>query len=117
DPRGKLQLVTLRVVLDGLVDKPRLESFRPKATVPAKPLTTRQAFFDETGWVDCPIYQREALAAGQKFSGPAIVVETGSTTVVAPGDRGEIDDLGNIIIHVASRHVVSERQSEKAEVL
>ncbi|WP_213775249.1 hydantoinase/oxoprolinase family protein [Bradyrhizobium sp. dw_78] len=113
DPRGKLQLVTLRVVLDGLVDKPRLESFRPKATVPAKPVVSRQAFFDESGWVDCPVYQREALAAGQKFVGPAIIVETGSTTVVAPGDRGEIDNLGNIIIHVASRHSVSERQLEK----
>jgi N-methylhydantoinase A len=117
DPRGKLQLVTLRVVLDGLVDKPRLESFRPKASGPAQPVATRQAFFDETGWVDCPVYQREALAAGQKFSGPAIVVETGSTTVVAPGDRGEIDDLGNIIIHVASRHVVPERQPHNAGAL
>jgi N-methylhydantoinase A len=114
DPRGKLQLVTLRVVLDGLVDKPRLESFQPKATVPAKPVTTRQAFFDESGWVDCPVYQRDAMAAGQKFSGPAIVVETGSTTVISPGDRGEIDDLGNIIIHVASRHIVPERQPEAA---
>ncbi|HVX75742.1 MAG TPA: hydantoinase/oxoprolinase family protein [Bradyrhizobium sp.] len=117
DPRGKLQLVTLRVVLDGLVEKPRLESFRPKASAPAKPIATRQAYFDETGWVDCPVYQRDALAAGQKFAGPAIVMETGSTIVVAPGDRGEIDDLGNIIIHVASRHVVSERQQEKAEAL
>lgn len=114
DPRGKLQLVTLRVVLDGLVDKPRLESFRPKATVHAKPVATRQAFFDETGWVDCPVYQRDALAAGQKFTGPAIVVETGSTTVVSPGDRGEVDDFGNIIVHVASRHAVTERQTEEA---
>ena len=114
DPGGKLQLVTLRVVLDGLVEKPRLESFRPKATRLAQPVATRQAFFDETDWVDCPVYEREALAAGQKFSGPAIVVETGSTTVVAPGDRGEIDDLGNIIIHVPSRHVVLERKPEQA---
>jgi N-methylhydantoinase A len=85
--------------------------------VAAKPVTTRQAFFEETDWVECPVYQREALAAGQQLSGPAIVVETGSTTVIAPGDRGEIDELGNIIIHVASRHAVSPRQPESAGAL
>ena len=117
DPRGKLQLVTLRVVLDGLVEKPRLESFRPKSLSAAKPVTSRKAYFEETGWVECPVYQREALAAGQRLLGPAIVVETGSTTVIAPGDRGEIDDLGNIIIQVASRHAVPAQQPESAGVL
>jgi N-methylhydantoinase A len=114
DPRGKLQLVTLRVVLDGLVEKPHLESFRPKSSAAAKPVTSRKAYFDETGWVESPVYQREALAAGQQLSGPAIVVETGSTTVIAPGDRGEIDDLGNIIIQVASRHAVPAQRPESA---
>ena len=78
---------------------------------------SRKAYFEETGWVECPVYQREALAAGQQVSGPAIVVETGSTTVIAPGDRGEIDDLGNIIIQVASRHAVPAQQPEIAGVL
>jgi N-methylhydantoinase A len=100
-----------------VVEKPRLESFRPKSSVAAEPVTSRKAFFEETGWVDCPVYQREALAAGQQLSGPAIVVETGSTTVIAPGDRGEIDDLGDIIIQVASRYAVSARQPESAGVL
>jgi N-methylhydantoinase A len=114
DPRGKLELVTLRVVLDGLVDKPLLESFRPKASSPARPITVRQTYFDETGWVDCPVYQRDALCAGERFSGPAIVLETGSTTVVLPGDRVVIDDFGNIVIDVASRHVATGRKAEQA---
>jgi N-methylhydantoinase A len=105
DPRGKVELVTLRVVLDGIVDKPRLESFRPKAATIGQPVTTTKTYFDETGWVTCPVYQRETLAVGQTFTGPAIVVETGSTTVVLPGDRVEIDEVSNIIIKVASRHV------------
>ncbi len=113
DPRGKLQLVTLRVVADGIVDKPRLESFRPKATQPADPVTSRSAYFDETGWVQCPVYQRSLLAAGQQFDGPAIVMETGSTTVISPGDKGEIDELGNIIIRVASRHTITGQTSAR----
>jgi N-methylhydantoinase A len=114
DPRGKLELVTLRVVLDGLVEKPLLEGFRPKATYPTAPITVRQTYFDETGWIDCPVYQREALCAGEKFIGPAIIVETGSTTLVSPGDKVKIDDYGNILIEVASRYVATECKSERS---
>jgi N-methylhydantoinase A len=116
DPRGKLELVTLRVVLDGLVEKPLLEGFRPKATRPSTPTTVRQTYFDETGWIDCPVYQRDSLRAAEEFIGPAIIVETGSTTVVSPGDKVKIDDYGNIIIDVASRHVAIKSKSEKAGV-
>jgi N-methylhydantoinase A len=36
------------------------------------------------------------------FSGPAIVEDPGTTTVVHPGNRVEIDGYGNIIIHLAA---------------
>jgi N-methylhydantoinase A len=117
DPRGRLELVTLRVVLDGLVDKPGLQSFRPKATAPAAPKVTRQSYFEETGWVECPVFQRETLAAGQRFAGPAIIVETGSTTVVLPGDNVEVDGFGNIIIRVASRHAMPTGKTLEAGVM
>lgn len=116
DPRGKLELVTLRVVLDGLVEKPLLEGFRPKSTRPSTPTTIRQTYFDETGWIDCPVYQRDLLCAAEEFIGPAIIVETGSTTVVSPGDKVKIDDHGNIVIDVASRHVATKSKSGKAGV-
>ena len=116
DPRGKLELVTLRVVMDGLVEKPLLEGFRPKATRPSAPTMIRQTYFDETGWVDCPIYQRDPLCVAEEFTGPAIIVETGSTTIVSPGDKVKIDDYGNIVIEVASRHVATKSKSGKAGV-
>lgn len=116
DPRGKLELVTLRVVMDGLVEKPLLEGFRPKATRPSAPTMIRQTYFDETGWVDCPIYQRDSLCVAEEFTGPAIIVETGSTTIVSPGDKVKIDDYGNIVIEVASRHVATKSKSGKAGV-
>lgn len=112
DPSGRLELVTLRVVVDGVVDKPPLESFRPKSQEPARPVSIRKSYFDETGWCDCPVYQREALCAGARFDGPAIIVETGSTTIVSPEDKVEIDDYGNIVINVASRHAANDRKNE-----
>jgi N-methylhydantoinase A len=59
----------------------------------------RRAYFPEThGYVDCPVYDRYALAAGMTFSGPAIVEERESTTVIPPGMTAVVDDYANIIV-------------------
>jgi N-methylhydantoinase A len=60
---------------------------------------SRRAWFDGA-WRETPIYQRERLAVGVTFDGPAIVEQLDSTTVVEPGDRVEVDALGNLIISV-----------------
>ena len=118
DPRGKLQLVTLLGgFLDGVVEKPRLESFRPKSPMAAKPVTSRQAFFEETDWVECPVYS--AGSAGRRSAAFRSRHRGGNR--FDDGHRsgeqhGEIDELGNIVIHVASRHAVLPRQPESAGV-
>ena len=42
-------------------------------------------FAESDGYVDCPIYDRYALPAAASLTGPAIVEEFDSTTVVHPG--------------------------------
>jgi N-methylhydantoinase A len=59
----------------------------------------RRAWFDGA-WHDTPVYQRERLAVGVRFDGPAIVEQFDSTTVIEPGDKVEVDSLGNLIITV-----------------
>ena len=44
------------------------------------------------------IYDRAGLKAGDRITGPAIVTEMDSTSLILPGHAGEIDDLGNILI-------------------
>jgi N-methylhydantoinase A/oxoprolinase/acetone carboxylase beta subunit len=51
--------------------------------------------------VEAAIYDRGALAPGFAATGPAIVEEYGSTTVIWPGDRFEIGPLGEIRIYCA----------------
>ena len=48
-----------------------------------------------------PTYARAALAAGNRISGPALIEEHASTTVLLPGDRLEVDAYGNLVIKVA----------------
>jgi N-methylhydantoinase A len=50
-----------------------------------------------------PTYAREALRAGNRIDGPALVEEHASTTVMLPGDRLKVDDFGNLVIEIARK--------------
>jgi N-methylhydantoinase A len=63
--------------------------------------TRRRAWFPETGgWTDCPVYERFALAPGARLSGPAIVEERESTSVLPPGVVAAVDEYANLIVEV-----------------
>jgi N-methylhydantoinase A/oxoprolinase/acetone carboxylase beta subunit len=62
----------------------------------------RRAWFPETrGWTDCDVYDRYALAPGARLSGPAIVEERESTSVLPPGVSAAVDEYANLIVEVA----------------
>ena len=61
----------------------------------------RRAYFPErNGFVDTPIYDRYALAAGATITGPAIVEERESTTVLPPGTTAIVDAYANLIVSI-----------------
>jgi N-methylhydantoinase A len=63
------------------------------------PKGTRRAYFPEArGYVDTPVYDRYALAAGARVEGPAIVEERESTTVLPPGTAATVDDYASLIV-------------------
>jgi N-methylhydantoinase A len=47
-----------------------------------------------------PVYNRAALIPGDTFSGPAIITEYSSATILPPGDSLRVDELDNLIIEV-----------------
>ncbi|MDE3134996.1 MAG: hydantoinase/oxoprolinase family protein [Acidobacteriota bacterium] len=51
--------------------------------------------------VNVPVYDREQLRPGNRFTGSALVVEYSATTVVLPGCRARVDGWGNLIIEVS----------------
>jgi N-methylhydantoinase A len=59
----------------------------------------RQVWF-EGGFRDTPIYQREKLPQDATFTGPAIIEQLDCTTVIDPGNRVELDALGNLLVTV-----------------
>gem|GEM_PF-1220580 len=50
------------------------------------------------GWRETPVHDRASLPPGFSGDGPAIIDEYGSTTLIAPGDRFFIGELGEIRI-------------------
>jgi N-methylhydantoinase A len=65
---------------------------------PAEP-SHRPAYFPECGgYTETAVYQRAWLAPGQILEGPAIVEDSGSTTVLPPGSRALTDERGSLVV-------------------
>ena len=50
---------------------------------------------------DIPVYQRELLPPGVGIDGPALVEEDGASTVVPPGWRAMLDQVGCLVLQKA----------------
>lgn len=96
-----IEIVTVKVVGAGLLDKPDTPETPPGPLMPATAHTRRTAWFGEAGEKDTPVYRRSDLQAGMQLSGPAIVEEKTSTIVIYPGQSARIDAYLNIEISIA----------------
>jgi N-methylhydantoinase A len=98
----RAQVVSLRTAVIGRrrpVSLQGLIALEPAPAGGAVPADRRRAWFDGQ-WRDTPVYRREQLGVGVELTGPAIVEQLDSTTVVEPGDRVRVDALGNLEITV-----------------
>jgi len=55
----------------------------------------------ERGWRCATVYRREDLPICVPISGPAIVNEMSSTTIILPDQTGLVDSWGNLIVRIA----------------
>lgn len=93
------EIVNLHLTAFGLVDKPELAKLDRAGDNAAEALKeVRSVLFEEVGWVDTSVYDREVLNAGTIIHGPAIVEEVSSSTVVYPGQTLTVDPYGNLIV-------------------
>jgi N-methylhydantoinase A len=102
NPRAPVEIVTWK--LSAIAGSPRvtLPKGSPSPSRPARQ-GHRRAYFPETGYVDCPVYDRYALPTGMILGGPAIVEERESTTVLPPSVTATVDEYANLLVEVAPR--------------
>jgi N-methylhydantoinase A len=95
-----VMLVSLKTTVRGLRDRANGKIPASFEDHPAQPDAHRQVYFD--GWRDTPIFRRETLLPGQYFSGPAIIEQADTTTVIEPDMLARVDGLGNILVEMAT---------------
>ncbi|HET9380130.1 MAG TPA: hydantoinase B/oxoprolinase family protein [Streptomyces sp.] len=86
----------LSVEATGLTEPPDLSALAPYEGHRAAPATVRL----HTGgaWRDVPLHRREHLPPGEMVTGPAIITEAGSTTVVDDGWQAAATDDGHLVM-------------------
>jgi N-methylhydantoinase A len=98
-----VEIVNFQVTAVGAIPKPQLGAVAVLGTLqPPIPHETRTAYFNSTDATQVPVFRRSALAAGAVIDGPAVIEEKTSTTVLYPGQRGEIDGYLNIAVASAA---------------
>lgn len=98
DSNREVELVTvrLRATVEAAAEAPSPEALDITPALP-EPIDERPVIFDGES-LSATVYERDSLARGSRFAGPAIVVEYSSTTVVPPDWHAEVDEYGNLIL-------------------
>lgn len=96
-----VELVGIHLVASAEVGKLKMQE-KPLSATPASAAQKGQRKVDYAleGIHPAAIFDGEKLEPGMAFSGPAIIEDAGTTIVIHPGNRVEIDGFGNTHIHL-----------------
>jgi N-methylhydantoinase A len=101
-PEEPVEIVNIRVAVIG--KRPAMKFPRLASGAKAVPAgRQRVVFAGSERATACPVYQRDALRAGARFPGPALVREHGTTTVLPLGTQCRVAPTGELVITVKER--------------
>jgi N-methylhydantoinase A len=94
-----IELIRFNVTVSGHTGAVTLPAMPSNGRLPGgQPVGMRKVAFQGTGLTETLIYRRDDLPAGFDATGPLIVEEVSSTTVVHPGQRLEVGAAGVMMI-------------------
>ena len=91
-PEREVEIVTIRVRARQRLPKPELT----RTPIEKGRAETRRIWIDG-GWKRVPVWRRAQLTS-RRLRGPALVLDYGSTTLVAPGWSYRVDRAGNLVL-------------------
>jgi N-methylhydantoinase A len=100
-----VEIVNFQVTAVGLIPKPAMQTFDAPAAgaqPQAAPRAIRQVYFNGGDACEAPVLRRSALSPGLRITGPAVIEEKTSTTVLYPGQRATVDAYLNIEVELPS---------------
>jgi N-methylhydantoinase A len=98
DEAAPLEILDVRASAVGVTLKPRIESvaMHTEGKRDGSSPGSRRIFLDGRYW-EAQVFDRGALASGVRFSGPAIVEQYDTTTLIPHGFDVIVDRFGNLI--------------------
>jgi N-methylhydantoinase A len=94
-----IEIINIRLSVTGIRKKPTLPELNESDRDPRKQY--RLVYFDDVNRpVNCPVYDRESLPPGFEVTGPALIQEYASTTVLYDGDMCQVSETGELIIFI-----------------
>src|SRR5712691_11699224 len=100
NPREPVEVVTWKLSAVGGAPRVALAKQQPRSGEGTRKGVRRAYFPGVPGYLECPIYDRQALPAGVTLTGPAIVEERASTTVLPPGVEAVVDEYASLLVGV-----------------
>jgi 5-oxoprolinase (ATP-hydrolysing)/N-methylhydantoinase A len=94
-PAAVVEALSWRVRVSGPAPQINMRPQDPAVVADNPTKGVRSVYFDD-GFVDATVYDRYALRPGHALTGPAVIEERESTTVVPPGDSVVIDEGFNL---------------------
>jgi N-methylhydantoinase A len=96
DPSAEIQIVNLRLVISGEVPKPKFLTHLENKRI-AKSLRSHIIYLDEKEF-KASLFERDSLEPGHFFTGPAIISQNDTTTIVLPDFDVKVDQFKNLIM-------------------
>jgi len=95
----EIELVNMHLTAIGKVEDIIIPKISMKPIVLENALKeVREVYFENSGWQETRVYNRDLLNEGHEINGPAIIEEKTSSTLILKDQIASIDNYGNIII-------------------
>lgn len=92
------EIVNIHITAFGLVEKLEIQKNIIEGSLEKSLKEKRNVYFEDEGWIETNVYDREKLPSNKIIEGPAIIEEEQSVTVIYKQQQIYKDEYGNLII-------------------
>jgi N-methylhydantoinase A len=102
NPADRIEIVNFRLIAAGKLRQPAARPSEPRQSGAPEAGSRRKVWFEAGNAEDTPVYDRATLMPGNTISGPAVIEQLDSTTLLFPGDRATVDPYLNLLVEISA---------------
>lgn len=102
NPADRIEIVNFRLIAVGKLRQPAARPAKPRKSGAPDVASRRKVWFVADQPEDTPVYDRAMLMPGDRITGPAVIEQLDSTTLLFPGDRAAVDPHLNLVVEISA---------------